>query len=70
MATAELGSPKVYSGTRLNISAMQRDAYGVAKFNVEPPQYPLVDLPFSFVLDTVILLPITLPAAAYEAVFR
>ena len=70
MSKAELGSPKVYSGTRLNINAIRHDVSGVSKFKVEQPQYPLIDLPFSFVLDTVILFPITLPAAAYEAVFK
>jgi uncharacterized protein YceK len=70
MAHTELGSPKVYSGTRLNISAIRHDASGVDRFKVEPPQHPLIDLPFSFVLDTVLLFPVTLPAAAYEAVFR
>jgi uncharacterized protein YceK len=63
------GKPKVYSGTRLNINAISGDDAGAAKFKVTPPLYPIVDLPFSFLLDTM-MLPATLPIAAYESVVK
>jgi uncharacterized protein YceK len=62
------GRPKVYSGTRLDLNAMGRDENRVAKFKVAPPHYPVVDLPFSFLLDTM-MLPLTFPVAAYEVIF-
>ena len=55
-------SPRIYSGTRLDIHAtayhedilrMYREKYGVT-----PPNHPLLDLPFSLLLDTVIFIPI------------
>jgi uncharacterized protein YceK len=63
----------VYSGTRLDIHAsadhenilrVYKDKYGV-----EPPDYPKMDLAFSFLFDTVILFPIVLPLVLYQAVF-
>lgn len=48
-------SPRVYSGTRLNIHAISGNHYALRKFNVAPPTYPLLDLPASFALDTLIL---------------
>lgn len=51
-------SPRVYSGTRLNIHAISGNRYALKKFNVAPPRYPLLDLPASFALDTLIF-PIT-----------
>ena len=66
-------SPMVYSGTRLDIHAsanhdeillVYRDKYGV-----EPPEYPKLDLPFSLLLDTLILFPVVYPIFLYQAVF-
>lgn len=66
-------SPKIYSGTRLDIHAgandedilrVYRDKYGV-----EPPAYPKLDLPFSLLFDTIILFPIVYPIVLYQAVF-
>ncbi len=65
---AAYGSPKIYSGTRLDIYSIMKNESGLKKFKVEPPEYPLFDLPFSFVLDTAIL-PTTYPVAAYEFLF-
>ena len=66
-------SPKIYSGTRLdihtsanheNILQGYKDKYGV-----EPPAYPKLDLPFSLLLDTIILVPLVLPVVLYHAAF-
>ena len=66
-------SPKIYSGTRLDIQAsanheeilrVYRDQYGVV-----PPDYPKLDLPFSLLFDTIILIPIVMPVVLYQAVF-
>ena len=62
ISTAEQGSPKVFSGARLDVSAVLGDEFGLRKFKTDPPRYPLVDLPFSIALDTVIL-PLTVRAA-------
>lgn len=69
ISAAEPGSPKVFSGTRLDINAIAGDELGIRKFRATPPSYPLVDLPLSVVADT-ILLPLTLPVATYELVFE
>lgn len=69
ISVAESGSPKVYSGTRLDMNALRHDDVGSSKFKANPPQHPLIDLPFSFVLDTVIF-PLTSSVAAYEALFK
>lgn len=63
------GTPKLYSGTRLNLHALSGNEYALRRFPVSPPRYPLLDLPFSFVADTV-LLPLTMSVAAYEVVFE
>jgi uncharacterized protein YceK len=63
------GSPKVFSGTRLDINAIAGNEIGIRKFKVAPPPYPLVDLPFSLLLDTLIL-PLTLPVATSELLFE
>jgi uncharacterized protein YceK len=39
------------------------------KLGVEPSAYPKLDLPFSFLLDTIILIPVVLPLVLYQAVF-
>lgn len=69
LSASSIGSPKVYSGTRLDIHAISGDTAELRKFKVVPPPYPEADLPFSFLLDT-IMFPLTLPATTYEFVFE
>ena len=59
------GSPRVYSGTRLNINAISDNHVALKKFDVEPPEHPVLDLPASFVFDTA-MLPLTLASALFE----
>jgi uncharacterized protein YceK len=66
---ASYGSTKVYSGTRLDFSAVTGNTAGLARFKVKPPEHPLIDIAFSATLDTIIL-PVTLPVATYEVVFK
>lgn len=63
---AGMDNPKVYSGTRLNIHALTGNQAAIKKFNVSPVQCPLIDLPASFVADTV-LLPLTMGSALHES---
>lgn len=63
------GSPKVFSGTRLDFNAAAGNEAGLAKFSATPPAYPVIDLPFSALLD-LFLLPLTLSVATYELVFE
>jgi len=65
---AQINSPKIFSGTRLNLHAINKNHVALKKFKVEPPKYPLLDLPGSFVLDIVIS-PLTMGLTAYEAIF-
>ena len=65
ISTAEQGSPKVFSGTRLDVSAILGDEFALRKFKADPPRYPLVDLPFSIGFDMAIL-GLTLPVAIGE----
>ncbi len=62
-------SPMIYSGTRLDIhaSAHHEDILRVYrdKFGVEPPAYPKIDVPFSLLLDTLILFPMVIPVVWY-----
>ena len=73
VSKAQRGSPKVYSGTRLDIHAIAHDETYMntmqRKYDVVPPKCPGADLLFSFVLDTVVV-PLTLSVAAYEVVFE
>ena len=69
MATMELGSPKIYSGTRLNYHTMKENEEAVSRFNATPPAYPGADLPFSVIVDTIIL-PVTVSAYLYEALLK
>jgi len=69
ISAAEYGSPKIYSGTRLNINAIRHDDIAMSKFKVDPPLYPFIDLPFSILCDTFIL-PLTSSVAAYEFLFQ
>ncbi|PYV30016.1 MAG: YceK/YidQ family lipoprotein [Betaproteobacteria bacterium] len=65
ISKAEQGSPKVFSGTRLDVSAILGDESALRKFKADPPRYPLVDLPFSIGFDMAIL-GLTLPVATGE----
>ena len=67
--TAEQGSPKVFSGARLDVSAILGDAVALRKFKADPPRYPLVDLPLSIGFDIVVL-PLTVPIATGELLFK
>jgi uncharacterized protein YceK len=69
ISEAAPGSPKVFSGTRLDINAIKDNEIGVRKFKVAPPPYPLVDLPFSLLLDALIF-PLTFSAATYELILE
>lgn len=40
------------------------------KYGVAHPAYPRIDLPFSILFDTIILVPIVLPVVLYQAVFE
>ena len=53
---------KVFSGTRQDLRAIGGETAENARYRSPPPPYPLLDLPFSFALD-VLMLPLTLPAA-------
>lgn len=68
ISEARPGSPKIYSGTRLDIHAIEGNAFAQLKFRTAPPQHPALDLPFSFILDT-IMLPLTFSISGYEALF-
>jgi uncharacterized protein YceK len=45
----------VYSGTRLDWAAVTHNEIALRKYKVEPPRYPLIDLPLSFALDSMFL---------------
>ena len=69
ISAAQTGSPKILSGTRLNLTALNGNEYAMMKFRVGPPAYPLLDLPVSFIADMSVL-PLTIPVAIYEWVFE
>lgn len=51
-------SPKVFSGTRLDLAALSADHETLdefARFGIEAPLYPGVDLPLSLIGDTLLL---------------
>ena len=54
--------PLVYGGTRLDWYAINDGCCARDRFGAQPPAYPSVDLPFSLLLDT-LLLPFSLAAA-------
>lgn len=68
ISEAKPGSPKIYSGTRLDWNAIQGNAYAQSEFKAELPRKPLLDLPFSMLFDTV-MLPLTFSISGYEALF-
>lgn len=69
ISAAEPSTPKVFSGTRLDLHAIMQNDRGLAKFKTEPPLYPWLDLPFSTLLDVVVL-PLSLSIALYQVVFE
>ena len=52
---AQPGAPVVYSGTRLDLYAMQGGCCAMDRFGAEAPSYPGLDLPASALLDTLLL---------------
>lgn len=61
--------PRVYSGTRLDYHAIVGNTECIeTKFKVKPPEHPVLDMPFSLVLDTIVF-PLTYPVSLYEALF-
>ena len=56
---AKPGAPVVYSGTRLDLYAMNGGCCAMDRFGAEAPSNPGVDLPGSVLLDT-LLLPLSL----------
>ena len=49
-------SPYYFTGTRLNIAAIRQDQATLARFaeySMMPAEYPILDLPFSLVMDSV-----------------
>ncbi|ANJ58543.1 hypothetical protein D3C87_1256800 [compost metagenome] len=56
---AKPGAPVVYSGTRLDLYAMNGGCCAMDRFGAEAPAYPGIDLPASALLDT-LLLPLSL----------
>ena len=56
---AKPGAPVVYSGTRLDLYAMDGGCCAMDRFGAEAPSYPGLDLPGSALLDT-LLLPLSL----------
>jgi uncharacterized protein YceK len=67
LATPE--QPKIYSGTRLDFHAIRENEERLKKFNAKAPEHPLIDLPFSLILDTIIF-PLTYSVAMYELIFN
>jgi len=65
LSTLDPERPKIYSGTRLDLNVTVGDESWPRKFGLEPPRYPVIDLPFSFILDTV-MLPSTIPNAIFK----
>ena len=55
----------IYSGTRLDWAAITKNDAAISKLKATPPSYPLVDLPFSFSLDS-ILLPLSVSAEIFH----
>jgi len=45
------GDPVFMSGTRLDVAAIADNRLGLKQFHSKPPDWPWLDLPFSFVAD-------------------
>ena len=72
ISAAKRDSPKVYSGTRIDVHALNHDTRYLdsiySRYGIRSPEYPGADLPFSFILDS-FLFPLTSSVALYETVF-
>ncbi|MDT4329076.1 YceK/YidQ family lipoprotein [Methylomonas sp. MV1] len=55
----------IYCGTRLDWAALENDNATIRKLKTEAPRYPLVDLPFSFAMDSVFL-PLAISAEIFH----
>ncbi|WGS87722.1 YceK/YidQ family lipoprotein [Methylomonas sp. UP202] len=55
----------IYCGTRLDWAALENDNPTIRKLKTEAPHYPLVDLPFSFAMDSVFL-PLAISAEIFH----
>lgn len=54
------GAPLLYGGTRLNLASLSpevEDDFAFSGYGLSAPRYPLLDLPFSLVADTLFLFP-------------
>ena len=60
--------PLVMSGVRLDLASLRQDAGVTERFGVSPPDYPLLDLPFSALFD-IFALGYTVPVALFRATF-
>lgn len=73
ISSATYGSPMVYSGTRLDVHTLAGNRKHLSrlkeKYNIHRVKYPLADLPFSFLLDSLIF-PLTSSVALYNLVFE
>lgn len=56
------GAPIVYAGTRLDLYAIEGGCCEKDRFGAEAPRYPMLDLPGSALLDT-LLLPLSILTA-------
>ena len=52
---AQAGAPVIYSGTRLDWYSLQGGCYSMQRFGAQAPKYAALDLPFSLLLDTLLL---------------
>ena len=58
---ADAETVKVFSGTRQDLRAIGGETAENRRYRAPPPPWPLLDLPFSFALD-ILMLPLTIPA--------
>ena len=52
---AQAGALVIYSGTRLDWYSLQGGCYSMQRFGAQAPKYAALDLPFSLLLDTLLL---------------
>lgn len=57
--------PLVMSGARLNLAALRSEPAISERFGVSPPDYPVLDLPFSAFLDVLVIW-YTVPVALFN----
>ncbi len=58
LSTAERGSPRFFSGTRLDVATLSGDSNAMTRFDrydMAASPYPALDLPLSFAADVVML---------------